>query len=317
MKPALVIVPESAELDAIRTHIRVELAGERDDIKTAERHELESERHVAAALGARESARSRRLRIGGWLAKARIAWPERGPNAKGWGEFLRSIALGEDSALRYMAEARGDIPQKSSAAGNGERDTKPANVHGGSGETARGAFCTPRKYALAVGSWDLDPFSNPRSHIVAAVRCMLEDGGDGFGDGTPGSYRTGGDVTHVQLEAVATATTRTFWQPPYARGFIARVVAHYGHTRFCALLRWAPDTDWFAAMWPLVQVVAFPLERIPFETPEGVQLGGADDDEDRGAPYPHAFYYADERDVTDEIRKLCLVWRVEHPTTTT
>jgi hypothetical protein len=315
MKPvAAIIEPAQVDLDAIRKHLRVELAGERDDIRVAERHEAEADRHTGAAVSARASARQRRLRIGGLLLKARGAWPERGPNAKGWGEFLRELGVGEDSALRYMAEARGDLPQKSAAAGNvSDRDTKPANVHGGSGEKPRGTFCTPKKYALAVGPWDLDPFSNPRSHVVASVRCMLEDSGDGFGDGTPGSYRTGGEVTRVQLEAVATAATRVWIQPPYGRGCLERVFAHYGHARFCALLRFAPDTKWFAAMWPRVNVVAFPIERIPFETPDGVLLEGAeDDDEDRGAPFPHAFYYADERDVTDEIRKLCLVWRVDH-----
>lgn len=309
MKPVAAII-EPAQMDLLEQQLAVAVGDLRSiDGKIA--------RWEGLLIDGRAEQQAKRRQIGMLLLKARAAYPERGPNAKPWGDLLRRIKLSEDSALRWMAEARGDKPQD---AGNGgaparaDRDIKPANVHGGSGEKPRGAFCTPKKYADAVGPWDLDPFSNPRSHIVASVRCMLEDGGDGLVTGEPGSYRTGGEVTHVQLVAVAEASTRVFLQPPYGRGFLERVVAHYGHTRFCALLRWAPDTCWFAAMWPLVRVVAFPLERIPFETPAGVVLEGADDeDEDRGAPYPHAFYYADERDVTDEIRKLCLVWRVEHP----
>lgn len=212
----------------------------------------------------------------------------------------------------------GSFAQKAASAernpARGDRDTKPANVHGGSGEKARGTFCTPKKYADALGSWDLDPFSNPRAHIAASVRCMLEDGGDGLVEGEPGSYRTGGEVTHVQLVAVADASTRVFLQPPYERGFLERVFAHYGHTRFCALLRFAPDTKWFAAMWPRVKAIAIPRERIAFETPEGVRIEGADERRAAGAPFPHVFYYADERDVTDAIRALCIVLRVEHTT---
>lgn len=291
--------------------------------------------HAITVLAVAEAnVRERRLELGRALIAARGLFPATGRNAGGWSRFVADRKLNMDVALDAMKYAgwvdehqpdrkpgdelptreQAGLDKGSAAAGALSRT---ANVHGGSGETARGAFCTPRKYALAVGSWDLDPFSNPRSHIVAAVRCMLEDGGDGFGDGTPGSYRTGGDVTRVQLEAVAVATTRVWIQPPYERGFIARAVAHYGHTRFCALLRFAPDTEWFALLWPLVRVIAIPRERLPFETPDGVRLEDTDEGEDRGAPFPHVFFYADERDVTDEIRRLCIVLRVEHETPNT
>lgn len=179
-----------------------------------------------------------------------------------------------------------------------------ANVAGGSGEPDRGTWCTPKALALAVGAWDVDPFSNPRSHIVAAARCMLEDGGDGFGDHEGvGRYRVG--TAAVQE---ADATTRVWIQPPYERDFVSDVVDHYKHTRFCALLRWSPDVEWFARLWPHVAAVAFQIgERTEFEPPPGVASSG-------GAPFPHALFYADERDVTDEVRAMCLVWRVEHPT---
>ncbi len=180
------------------------------------------------------------------------------------------------------------------------RDCKAtANVAGGSGEVARGPWCTPKALALAVGSWDLDPFSNQRSHVAAAKRCMLEDGGDGFGDGSgPGSYR----VRSRDAE-YADATTRVWLQPPYE--IVLDVVDHYKHTRFAALLRWAPDTRWFAALWPYVLAVAFPRgERLEFEPPEGVEASSN--------PYPHAIYYACQHDITDEIRATCIVWLVNH-----
>jgi hypothetical protein len=351
--PAIVIQAVEADLDGIRQQLHVELAGERDDVKIADRHEAETARHSAAAAAARESARQRRLRIGALLAKARVAWPKAGPNAKGWGAFVKEFGISEDSALRYMSEAKGDLPQTRTVAGNRTEapvadrdddgqygakdpvlpraaDAEPppfrqlsesdliqamgrldpeakrrvakvlkANALGGSGETDRGTWCTPKPIATAVGPWDVDPFSNPRSHVLAANRCMLENSGDGFGDGSgPGSYR----VANREAE-YAGPDTRVWLQPPYE--IVLDVVDHYKHTRFCALLRWSPDVVWFKRLWPHVTVVAFPLERIPFEPPPGTETSG-------GAPFPHALLYADERDVTDEVRAMCIVWRVDH-----
>lgn len=176
-----------------------------------------------------------------------------------------------------------------------------ANVAGGSGEVDRGMWCTPKEIATAVGAWDLDPFSNPRSHIVAVHRCQLENSGDGFGDGSgPGSYRVANRAAEY-----AGPETRVWLQPPYERRFMLDVVDHYKHTRFCALLRWSPDTEWFARLWSHVRIVAFLRgERLEFEPPPGL--------ESSSNPYPHALYYADERDVTDEVRAMCIVWRVDH-----
>lgn len=42
------------------------------------------------------------------------------------------------------------------------------------------AQCTPRDLALELGAFDLDPCSNPRSHVQAATRYMLEEGRDGL-----------------------------------------------------------------------------------------------------------------------------------------
>lgn len=55
------------------------------------------------------------------------------------------------------------------------------------------AQCTPRELARALGRFDLDVCSNPRSHIVADRSFMLEHGQDGLAepwtrpDGAPAS----------------------------------------------------------------------------------------------------------------------------------
>lgn len=307
MKPIPAIVEQHIDVDLIAEQIIVALAGEREATSSAVRHE-----QLGAA--ARETAKARRIEIGRLLLKTRAAWPERGPNAKGWGEFLKRIGIDQSTAWRYMHPDQpepGAVPKVSCEPHeNIDRDATPANVLGASGEANRGTYCTPKKYADAVGPWDLDPFSNPRSSIVSTLRCMLEDGGDGLADAsTPGSFRLAdGSVV------VAMPTTRVYLQPPYARKVIERVISHYKHTRFCALLRFAPETGWFTDLWPCVRVIAIPRERLPFETPDGVELEGADAGEDRGAPFPHVFYYRDERDVTDEIRRLCIVLRVDSNT---
>ncbi len=303
--------PDAQALDEDRAAQAIEWA--RVEMEQAERSVVRLRGQLDDAIGA---ARARRMDIGRVLVGIRPKWPARGPNAKGWGLFLARVKLDDSTAFRYMAEYRDPdgFSQSESGKSNDDDDiggalsenTGAANVFGGSGEPVRGSFCTPRKYALAVGPWDLDPFSNPRSHIVSEARCMLEDGGDGLDhEGVdPGAWRMGSGA-----HGRADAGTRVWLQPVYAHGFVARAVAHYKHTRFCALLRFAPDTAWFADLWPRVAVIAAPLERLPFETPDGVQVEGADEGGDAGAPFPHVLYYSDVRDVTDEIRRLCIVLR--------
>lgn len=316
MKPTA--VPSERDLDLYAKQLKIELAGLQDDERNAARHE-------AAATASREDAHKRRLRIGGILAKVRLAWPERGPNAKGWGEYLRAVGISEDSALRWMAEARGDLPHARETdpeakliadlnkldAGAKARVAKAlrVNVSGGSGETDRGSWVTSKRWADAVGPWDLDPFSNPRSHIVAEHRCMLEDGGDGLAElGHPGCWTSGGsmnaagdwtsDIGTTLLSGIADESTRVWIQPPYS--IVEDVIAHYGHTRFCALLRLDSSTGWFAALWERTQVIALPKgTREFFEPPDGVEASTN--------PQPHAFFYADPRDVTPAIAESCIV----------
>jgi hypothetical protein len=211
------------------------------------------------------------------------------------GDLAPFRALTESDIVQALARLPADVQKRILRAGK-------ANVTGGSGDVSRGKWCTPKALAEAVGPWDLDPFSSPRSHVAAVHRCMLEDGGDGFGGGGGyGRYRE----RSREIEE-AEAHTRVWIQPPYE--LVLDAIQHYGHTRFGALLRWAPDTEWFARLWPLVHAVAFPIgARLEFEPPEGIEASSN--------PYPHALYYADDRDVTQEVCALCIVWRVEHTTT--
>lgn len=174
------------------------------------------------------------------------------------------------------------------------------NVRGKSGDKKRGSFCTPKPVAEAVGPWDLDPFSNPRSHIVAARVCMLEDGGDGFGGGRPGpgAYKCGGKFP---LYSHATADTRTWIQPDYS--FVMAALLHYEHTRFCALLRFDPRTEWFKWLFARVEAVRVFWD-IQFDPPPGVQVDGKGTNS-----FPHALFYRDARDVTDDVRRLTFGWR--------
>lgn len=171
---------------------------------------------------------------------------------------------------------------------------KRANVRGGSKDENRGTWCTPKAWADRVGPWDVDPFSNPRSHIVSAQACMLERGDTGLAIADePGTYRCGGEVRH------ATDETRVFIQPPYE--IVLEALAHYGHTRFCALLRFDPSTTWFAKLYRLSSLVCVTRRRIPFEPPPGVKASAQ--------PFPHALFYRRAEDATPAVLRACIAWR--------
>lgn len=176
------------------------------------------------------------------------------------------------------------------------------HVRGNSNDPARGAWVTPDSpeypVASAVGRRDLDPFSNPYSHIISTERCMLEDGGDGFGDGkTPGSYRCGA----AGVLKVATEETSTWIQPVYRKGFVQRAFRHYRHTRWTALLRFDPRPPWWQEVYDASELVA--VVEIEFEPPPGVKDLG-------GNSFPHALYYRRAEDVTPAVlRMAAAVWR--------
>ncbi len=73
-------------------------------LREAEHSAAELEQKAATA---REAAKMRRLELGQLLARARQAWPQRGPKAKGWGEFLARVGIDDCTAWRYIQEATG------------------------------------------------------------------------------------------------------------------------------------------------------------------------------------------------------------------
>jgi hypothetical protein len=141
------------------------------------------------------------------------------------------------------------------------------NPAGGSGELeGRDSWWTPAWLAELIGDVGLDPCSNSRSHIRAAVHLSLERGQDGL------------DERH-------TFTGPTFVNPPYARGQVIRWVRHWRESRFIFLLRWDPSTEWFKELLPWCTFVWFPNRRINFEPPPGVKASSN--------PFPHALFLRD------------------------
>lgn len=172
---------------------------------------------------------------------------------------------------------------------------RAVNVRGGSRDPKRGGWCTSKEHALALGRFDLDAFSNLRSHIIADTSCCPENGDDGFGDGTPGSYYTvAGGLQR------ASSTTRTFIQPPYS--IVLRVLRHYMQTRWTALLRFDPRTEWFDMIYNASELVCV-LRKCEFEPPPGVPKKNG------GNSFPHAIYYRNAADVTPEILAMSIAWR--------
>ncbi|HVK89492.1 MAG TPA: hypothetical protein VM513_35460 [Kofleriaceae bacterium] len=176
---------------------------------------------------------------------------------------------------------------------------RTANVHGGSREPERGTWCTPKWLAELVGPWDLDPFSNPRSHVVSRMRCMLEDGGDGLGDHTiPGTFFQGG-ARGLGPDIVGTAA-RVWFQPPYT--IVLEAFEHYKHTRFGALLRFDPSTEWFSRIYRASELVCVPRRRrVNFEPPPGIRSSSSS--------VPHALFYRRAEDATPAVLRACIAWR--------
>ncbi len=97
----------------------------------------------------------------------------------------------------------------------------------------------------------------------------------------------------------ATDETRVWIQPPY--DIVLQALAHYGHTRFTALLRLDTSTLWFDQLWNLSEVIMVPKrDRLAFVPPPGVDASSN--------PFPHGLYYKRAVDVTDAVRDLCYPW---------
>lgn len=170
----------------------------------------------------------------------------------------------------------------------------------------RGAWCSPPEYTKAAGRFHLDPFTNPRSTLESTFTCMLERGDDGFGlarKDVPGTFYVnplgGGARSSEDGYHVADESWRTWIQPPY--NIVLQAIAHYGHTRFTALLRLDTSTLWFEQLFALCEVIMVPKrDRLEFVPPPGVKPSSN--------PFPHGLYYKRAADVTDEIKALCYPW---------
>lgn len=83
-------------------------------------------------------------------------------------------------------------------------------------------------------------------------------------------------------------------------------LAHYGHTRFVALLRLDTSTVWFQQLWDLVEVIMVPKrDRLEFVPPPGVKASSN--------PFPHGLFYKRAADVTPAIQELCYAWPTSQP----
>ncbi len=137
---------------------------------------------------------------------------------------------------------------------------------GGSGDPARDGACTPGWLTDLIGPVGVDPCSNERSTVRAAMTHRGGPGDDG-----------------LEWASNYTADARSFVNPPYSRGQVARWVEAYRHTDFCFLLRWDPSTRWFRSLMPYARGVWFPHRRIDFTPPPGVKFSSN--------PFPHALYF--------------------------
>lgn len=273
------------DLVLLEKQIAVAINAQRDAEQSAERHEK-------LATTAREAARGRRLEIGGLLLDARPAWPERGPNAKGWGEFLARVGLEQQTAHRYMQEAADpDGFARSNGNASGETGASGSGVTGDTAEldvpeVDRDTWCTPKWIADAIGKFDLDPCSNERSHIVSGSAFRLERGEDGL----ERAKTIGGDW-------------KVFVNPPYSD--VMPWIEAYRHTRFAFLLKLDPSTKWFAELLKHTELVLIPRgTRVQFEPPPGVEANASN-------PFPHALFYRRAADAPPAIIERCYSWRVE------
>src|SRR5688572_9006552 len=94
---AAIVVPA---IDLSRIAKRVDAA--HIELQDAERAAKEDEERSSRSS---ERAAHKRLLLGRELCEARKAWPARGPNAKGWGEWLAKRGIEQQRAWEYMRVA--------------------------------------------------------------------------------------------------------------------------------------------------------------------------------------------------------------------
>lgn len=181
---------------------------------------------------------------------------------------VAGAGLEQPSAITRTADG-GDHAQAQDDAPDADRDT----------------WCTPLWIAEAVGTWDVDPCTNERSHVRAKKKLQLERGEDG-----------------LAMAQFIAAEKRVWCNPPYSAGQVIQWVRAYKHTRFAFLLRFDSSTEWFRELFAACALILVPRRRVNFEPPPGIT--------NPGVRFPHALFYADLRDATPEIRALCFEWQI-------
>lgn len=151
-------------------------------------------------------------------------------------------------------------------------------------EADRDSWTTPAWITVALGPFDLDPCSNPRSLVLAHRTFELARGEDG-----------------LALASGVDSESRVFINPPYSSGQVIRWAQAYAHTRFCFLLRFDPSTAWFRFLYQRSGVVCVPRKRVNFDPPPGVKAFSN--------VYPHALFFARLEDASEQIKRLSFAWR--------
>lgn len=280
----------------------------RELVRQLEDAELREQRADLSAREARKLADRRRLELGQHLCIARKQWPARGPKARGWGEFLDAIKVSTRRAHELMAlagfvEEHGLVddgdggqrvptlveagikqpPQLTLVPPPSDADEEPDGAIGDPEpevQADRDSWCTPFAIAQDIGTWDLDPCSNARSHIQATR-----------------TYDLARDEDGIKLARFVKDTDRVFINPPYscAAGGVLEWVRAYAHTRFCFLVRLDFSTQWFDELYKLAMGIYVPRrERVQFEPPPGVEASSN--------PFPHGLVYARFADVSTPVR---------------
>lgn len=153
-------------------------------LQDAERNVDEAEKK---ATNAREIAAQRRLDLGRLLVEARKAWPARGPKAKGWGEFLVTVGIDQDAALRYMALA--GYVQEISRTGDGVRETVPTYADAGIDKRERKE---PREFHILIDAGKFRSSveklakkwpDSSRPHLPRILRELADEIESGIGEG--------------------------------------------------------------------------------------------------------------------------------------
>lgn len=163
MRDVAAIVAPSVDVDRIGREIHAAQIALQD----AERQADAAEK---SASQKREEAAQRRLELGRLLCDARKAWPSRGPNAKGWGEFLLKVGIEQEAARRMMALS--GYVEEISLSRTDERETVPTYAEVGIDKRPRKADVeeVDERAARAVGALSSAVESTEKALMAAKLK---------------------------------------------------------------------------------------------------------------------------------------------------